>query len=138
MTEERIKKWLVSANNDYIAAGNLLFVSKEKVITNVVCFLAQQSAEKFLKSFLIFKSEPFPKTHNLELLIEKCSRLNPEFPDIDAGRLTSYNISMRYPDEFRIPTIEEAKESYNTAKTVRNVILERMSISDNEINLFNN
>jgi HEPN domain-containing protein len=138
VTEERIKKWLTSANNDYIASGNLLFVSKDKIITNVICYLSQQSVEKFLKAFLLFRSEPYSKTHNLELLIEKCKRNDTEFPDIDTGRLTSYNISMRYPDEFRIPSIDEAKESYNIAKSVRNVILKRMNISENEINLFNN
>lgn len=138
MTEERIKKWLISANNDFMAAGNLLFVSKDKIITNVICYLAQQSCEKFLKAFLLFISEPFPKSHNLELLIEKCKRADAEFPSLDAGRLTSYNISMRYPDEFRIPSIDEAKESYETSKTVRNAVLNRMNIPENDITLFNN
>lgn len=137
MTEERIKKWLISANNDFMAAGNLLFVSKDKIITNVVCYLAQQSCEKFLKAFLLFRSEPFSKTHNLELLIEKCKRVDAEFPDLDTGRLTSYNISMRYPDEFRIPSIDEAKESYETSRSVRNAVLKRMNISENDITLFN-
>ncbi|MFI5212259.1 MAG: HEPN domain-containing protein [Ignavibacteria bacterium] len=138
MTEERIKKWLISANNDCIASGNLLFVSKDKIITNVICYLAQQSVEKFLKAFLLYRNEPYSKTHNLELLIEKCKKTDTGFPDIDPGRLTSYNISMRYPDEFRIPSIDEAKESYNTAKSIRNTILARMNVSENEISLFNN
>lgn len=138
MTDDRIKKWLISANNDFMAAGNLLFVSKDKIITNVICYLAQQSCEKFLKAFLLLRSEPFSKTHNLELLIEKCKRADEEFPDLDTGRLTSYNISMRYPDEFRIPSIDEAKESYETSRTVRNAVLNRMNIPENDITLFNN
>ncbi|KXK56157.1 MAG: HEPN domain protein [Chlorobi bacterium OLB5] len=138
MTDSRIKKWLISANNDFMAAGNLLFVEKDKIITNVICYLAQQSCEKFLKAFLLFKTAPFPKTHNLELLIEKCKQADAEFPDLDTGRLTSYNISMRYPDEFRIPSIDEAKESYVSSKSVRNTVLDRMNISENDITLFDN
>ncbi|MBE2216895.1 MAG: HEPN domain-containing protein [Ignavibacteria bacterium] len=138
MTDERIKKWLISANNDFMAAGNLLFVTAEKIITNVICYLSQQSSEKFLKAFLLSKSESFSKTHNLELLIEKCKKADIEFPQLDAGRLTSYNIAMRYPDEFRIPSIQEARESYETAKLVRGVILSRLNISEKEITLFNN
>jgi len=137
VSDERVKKWLISANNDFIAAGNLLFVSKEKIITNVVCYLAQQSVEKFLKAFLLHKSESFTKTHNLELLIEKCRKAEPDFPDINIGRLTSYNISMRYPDEFRIPELTEAQESYETSKKVRFEILGRLNLTENEITLFN-
>jgi len=71
-------------------------------------------------------------------LIEKCKRVDSEFPDLDTGRLTSYNTSMRYPDEFRIPSIDEAQESYETSRTVRNAVLNRMNIPEDDITLFNN
>lgn len=137
MIDERIRKWLISANNDYLAASNLLFVSKDRIITNVVCYLSQQSTEKFLKAFLIYKAEPFPRTHNLELLLEKCKKCDPAFQHIEIGRLTSYNTSMRYPDEFRIPAISEAEDSYDISKIVRKEILERLKVTEQEISLFN-
>ncbi|MBZ0201504.1 MAG: HEPN domain-containing protein [Ignavibacteria bacterium] len=137
MNDGRVEKWLISANNDFIAAGNLLFVTKEKIVTNVICYLCQQSAEKFLKAYLLNNREPFPRTHNLELLIEKYRKADQTFPDLDIGRLTSYNISMRYPDEFRIPTLEEAQVSYETSRIVRGEILLRLKIAENEITLFN-
>ena len=136
MTDTRLKKWLVSANNDLLAAGYLLDQPKEKVITNVVCYLSQQSVEKFLKAYLHFKDVYFTKTHTLEILLNKCFNIDSTFPEINIGRLTSYNISMRYPDEFRVPEITEALESHEINKSIRDIILSKISIKESDLTLF--
>lgn len=136
MTDQRLRKWLVSANNDYRAAQSLLIQPEDKMITNVICYLSQQSAEKFLKAFLFFKEVPFSKTHNLEILLAKCIRSDATFPEINLSTLTSYNISMRYPDEFRIPSFTETKNSFEIATIVKQIILSKIEISESDLTLF--
>ena len=136
MKNDKLKKWLVSANNDFLAAGFLLDQSEDKVITNIVCYLSQQSVEKFLKAFLCFKDVYFTKTHTLEILLNKCINIDSSLQPISIGRLTSYNISMRYPDEFRVPALNEAKESYKINKSIRDIILSKVSITEQDISLF--
>jgi len=136
LKDAKLKKWPVSANNDFLAAGYLLNQPKDKVITNVVCYLSQQSAEKFLKAYLYFKDIYFTKTHTLEVLLNKCFNADSTFPDINVGRLTSYNISMRYPDEFRVPELNEATESYEINKSIRNIILSKISVQESDLSLF--
>lgn len=136
MTDARIKKWLISANNDFRAAENLLSFPKEKIITNVVCYLLQQSGEKFLKAFLFYKNIQFSKTHSLELLLTKARDADKTFPELNLGRLTSYNISMRYPDEFRVPQLAEANESFVIAKSVKETVLTKIQVLEDELTLF--
>ena len=57
-----------------------------------------------------------------------CKRLDPEFERIEIGNLTQYAIEVRYPDEFYIPTLEEAKEAYEIARKIKDFILEKTGI----------
>jgi len=43
---------------------------------NGAAFLAQQSAEKIIKAYLTFKKVRLPKTHDMELLISKVSKID--------------------------------------------------------------
>lgn len=49
MNEELVKEWVKKAEEDYWAAHYLYKKSKEKLAT-VICFHAQQSAEKYLST----------------------------------------------------------------------------------------
>jgi hypothetical protein len=44
----------------------------------------------------------------------------------EADILTEYAVEFRYPDDFYIPDIEEAKEAYSLALKVKDFILERV------------
>lgn len=44
------------------------FAKRRPPLFNLVCFHSQQSAEKYLKSYLALKKIHFPKTHDLILL----------------------------------------------------------------------
>ena len=45
-----------------------------------------------------------------------------------AESLTPFAVEIRYPDDFHAPTIEETKEVYETAKEIRDFVLERIDI----------
>jgi HEPN domain-containing protein len=45
---------------------------------------------------------------------------------MSANKLTRYAVETRYPDEFYIPSLEEAKESVRIAEKVRSFIVEKL------------
>ncbi len=61
-----VRLWLRYSMEDLEAAETL---AKTKVSLRQVCFLAQQSAEKAIKAVLVFCQIEFPKSHDLEALV---------------------------------------------------------------------
>ena len=85
-----------------------------------------------LKAFLLNYNIEFGKTHSIEYLIKLCSKIDKEFEklyEIIEG-LTEYAIDVRYPDEFYIPSIEEAKEAFDTATKVKEFVLRKLKINE--------
>ena len=93
------------------------------------CFFAQQSAEKFLKAFLVKNKKPFRKTHNVLFLLELCKEIDESFKELeqyDLEMLTAFASITRYP-EFRIDIDEnDAKEAIKIAEKVRNFVLKKL------------
>jgi len=131
--DEYIRRWLILALNDLKSARHEIALPESEVITTTVCFHAQQAAEKFLKAYLVFNKVPFGRTHNIQHLIKLCSGVDPAFGGLSAGRLTHYAVQFRYPDEFYIPSIEEAKEALRLAERIKDFVLEKLGISEDEI-----
>ena len=126
MIDEYVKKWLIKASNDLRVAENLMKLSSEEAITEAVCFHSQQAVEKLLKAYLITKNVEFGKTHNLEYLLEMCIKEDSKFEGVNVGNLSFYAVEVRYPDEFYIPSIDEAKECLEMAKKVREFVMEKL------------
>lgn len=124
---ELVNKWVMKAERDFITAEKLMEAGE--VITDTACFHAQQSIEKYLKAFLIYHQVPFGRTHDLIFLVQKCKDIDSDFekfstPKID--RLTDYAVEVRYPNEFYIPSIKEARESYQIANEIRNFVKDKL------------
>jgi len=84
---------------------------------------AQQSAEKCLKSFLVFHNIDFPYTHDISRLLELCAKKTNWTQDIqDAEELTLYAITARYPEESEEVTAEDAHRAITIAEKVRKII----------------
>ncbi len=66
--------WFRKGDSD-LNTARILAVSEGPYDT--ACFHAQQAAEKYLKGFLSFVGQPFPFTHNLEELAQRCTLVNP-------------------------------------------------------------
>lgn len=113
-----VKLWHVKADNDLKTIENEL--EAKTVITDTICFHAQQAAEKYLKSFLVAKQIPFRNTHNLTEILRACIDIDQEFESLTfAVYLTAYAVDLRYPDDFYIPDLDEAREAYRIAKEVK-------------------
>ena len=81
-----------------------------------------------MKAYLITRNAEFGKTHNLEYLLELCVKKDDEFKGIEVGNLSFYAVEVRYPDEFYIPSIDEAKECLMIARKVKEFVTKKFSI----------
>ncbi|MFQ6098037.1 MAG: HEPN domain-containing protein, partial [Armatimonadota bacterium] len=60
---EFVRQWVAKAASHLGVARHLL--SDGSPYVEVICFHAQQAAEKYLKAFLVERQIEFPKTHDL-------------------------------------------------------------------------
>ena len=113
-----VREWIKKAEEDYEGALHLSR-RKKKPLPDLVCFHSQQCAEKYLKAFLIFHDTPFPKTHDLLMLLDLSI---PHHPALELQRdlfefLNPYSVQFRYPGYETTP--EEANTAMVTVKEIR-------------------
>jgi HEPN domain-containing protein len=91
-------------------------------------FHCQQVVEKAMKALLTWHDSAFWKTHNLEELGELCTRIDGTLaPAVeDVTPLTEYSARFRYPGAPWDPTLQEARESIELARTFVHTILKRL------------
>jgi HEPN domain-containing protein len=116
-----LKNWLFRANEDIAVLENL-FESGPDLYASTICYHAQQAVEKFLKAFLVFHNIDFPKTHDLDYLLLECEKIEPGNFEIDLGSLTDFGVSLRYPDDFYVPDIEETTQYRDMALAVKRIV----------------
>jgi len=124
--ERTFKNWIFFADGDLKTAEDELNMPDS--FTNTICFHSQQCVEKYLKAYLSFVGRSSGKTHDIAELIELCKENDEEFDNlykINANKLTKYAVEVRYPDEFYIPSKEEAKNSVEIAKKVKSFVLDK-------------
>ena len=123
-----IQNWLFRARED-IAVMNRLPDSEIEFYTSTICFHAQQSVEKYLKTFLIYHDIDFPRTHDVDFLLMECQKIDDTNFDLNLKSLTEFGVSVRYPDDFYIPSVKETKEYLEIALTVKSIVESLIPIS---------
>lgn len=96
-----VAPWLELAKADlHMADLALADVDATPALFGLVCFHAQQAAEKVLKGVLIGRDQPVPRTHSLVLLVDCC------YADLEsvpasvlhaAAELNDFGVGPRYP-----------------------------------------
>jgi len=125
---------LQRAESDLKVAKHMLEIDEPP--TDAVCFHCQQAIEKYLKAFLTFQNVRVKKIHDLEALLNLCIEIDKEFENLDKEKISSlsfFAVEVRYPDEFYIPTIDEARENLEIALKVKEFILKKLNIKESEI-----
>ncbi len=85
----------------------------------LLCFHAQQAAEKALKAVLVFHDAEVPWTHNIQLLIELIEALELVPPSLRvAAALTEYAVVMRYPGDAEPVTQPELARALGQARAI--------------------
>ena len=115
---EIARQWLAKARNDILNADNNL--NSELVPFDTVCFHCQQAAEKMLKSYLVGNGKEYPITHDLLLILEKILPLNRAAEELrdSLAILMPYSVEIRYPDDWYMPTKNDAAEARDAADRV--------------------
>ena len=75
-------------------------------------FHCQQAAEKSLKAFLVWRDQPFRRTHDLVELTRQCTDLEPALISAlhGIGPLTRFAWEFRYPGESEAPSMDQARD----------------------------
>ena len=103
MELEYVVEWIRFADTDLATAEFLQGMHPQPL--EIICYHCQQSAEKYLKGYLIYKGiEEPPKIHDLDTLSEMCLSFDSRFSSIDkaCSVLTLYGIQPRYPNEIEV------------------------------------
>jgi HEPN domain-containing protein len=122
MNEELVKEWTLKAEEDCLAVEELYKISVRRFAA-IICFHAQQCAEKYLKALLISRNIEPPRTHSLETLLDL---IVDEVPELEQCRdmltdLTPYSVEYRYPGvaatpddtEYCVETVRELRKAFN-------------------------
>jgi HEPN domain-containing protein len=101
---------------------------RKNLPTDVICFLSQQSAEKYLKAFLVRHKVEFRKTHDLRELRTECVKIDNAFDLLTDILLTLnfYAVDFRYPGA--TATEEEAREAVAAMKELRKFVRKRLGL----------
>ena len=103
MQLEYVAEWFRFANTDLLISEHLR--SMHPVPLEAICYHCQQSAEKFLKGYMVYNGTDVPpKIHDLIVLKVECEKHDNRFNEISqaCNILTRYGVQPRYPDEIEV------------------------------------
>lgn len=92
------RDWVDKAEADYPIAAQALR-SRKKYSRDVACFLFQQCAEKYLKGRMVEGGILFPKTHDLEKLLDMLLPVEPLWVTLRpaVAAIKHIGVEVRYP-----------------------------------------
>ncbi len=116
------RRWLCYADEDLSTAKMLI---RRQCVPRQVCWLAQQGAEKAIKSVLVFLQEDFPRRHDLDALrnlIPEGWMVKTANPDL--AELTEWAVEARYPGNWPEATVADAESAVAQARNVYRCVCE--------------
>ena len=118
MTRQLVDEWIGKAEEDWSACQQLL-ATQPSAVPDVIGYLAQQSAEKYLKACLVQLGREPERTHDLGALLDRVVESNPQLEHLrdDAEALTPLAVRFRYPGSSL--TLEQARQGVTQAEHIR-------------------
>lgn len=112
------REWVRKAEADYRAALREMRAAAH----DLVCFLAQQSVEKYLKALLEENGIAFPKTHDLHYLANLATPVCPSLRPLllRLRRLSDSAVRYRYPGAWA--TASQARVGRSTLQQSRKIL----------------
>ena len=112
--------WINTAKQDLSIAKHLLNAFHPMPI-EVICYHAQQAAEKAVKALIIFlhAGDTVPKVHDISYLLNILEAQLPVSEECFdcADTLTPYGVAVRYPNELFLEA-PHAKKAIECAETI--------------------
>lgn len=111
--KELVKKWLIKADEDFDFAS--LALAEELKYFPQICWHFQQSAEKYLKAFIMAFDLEFKKIHDLSALLTTCAAQDDRFKALEeeCKYLQKFYVETRYP------VVWETKHSITDARKAK-------------------
>lgn len=117
--EEQVFKWVEIAEEDLILA-NHAFTLSSNIPYRLICYHAQQCAEKYLKALLVSRLIDFPYTHVIDDIVKLCpAELDLMNTLASTFKLTNYAVAKRYPGEYKKVTKANAVEAVKLAELTK-------------------
>ena len=123
---ENTLAWLAKAKRDLDSAAKL--AEGDTPYLDTAIYHLQQAGEKAVKGFLVWRDQPFEKTHDIRLLTMLAAETNTDFNKWRevAALLTPYATEFRYPDDYFEPSQEEFDEAIDAATKFYDFILSQL------------
>lgn len=120
-------EWVAKAEADYRGAV-ALNRQRAEPIPDLVCYHCQQSAEKYLKAFLITQGMESPRIHDLVQLLNVCVLYDGTLAKYMSlvQVLNPYSVLIRYPG--LSATVAEAKDAVQAVRRLRLVLRRRLGL----------
>ncbi len=125
-----IRRWINTAENDYKACRALQDLAGCP-FRQQIGFLAQQSAEKYIKTWLELGKVTYPYTHDISRLLDILEENgNGELAkQLDAAEtLTPYAVQFRYPFEGLDLDDDDIRETIEIASEVRRILRDALGM----------
>jgi HEPN domain-containing protein len=124
-----IAEWVEKAEGDFRSAQREQRV-RVRPNPDLVCFLCQQCAEKYLKALLVETDTRFSKTHDLLALLKLVLSIAPFLASLrdKLEPLNDYAVEFRYPSE--TATKAEAKTALVNCRAVRKEVRKRLGLDE--------
>lgn len=122
-----VDEWVAKAEADYRGAV-ALNRQRAKPLPDLVCYHCQQSAEKYLKAFLISQDMVPPRIHDLVQLLNVCVLYDSTLARYmsSAEKLNPYGVLIRYPG--LSATATEARDALQAVRRLRSIVRRRLGI----------
>ena len=116
------KCWMLQADSDLILAQRV----PEGVLLERRLFHAQQAVEKALKGVLVSRGLLYPRTHDIEVLIDRLREGGVAVPDeaMSAKDFTRFEAQTRYPVDFAVPPLKVTEEYCNIVAEIAAAVVE--------------
>jgi len=126
---EIIREWLTKADEDFDFAR--INHEEQRTFYAQICFHFQQSAEKYLKAYIIAHQLTFRKVHDLPMLLNIIVGKDKAFEQVreDCEFLATFYVETRYPVSW--PTQfsqEETEKCYDSAKRIKFFVREKLQL----------
>lgn len=127
-----VKDWIAKASGDLKSSKKLIKDDDDTLDMAVYC--TQQSAEKALKAYLIFKGQPVLKTHDLGKLLMTCTKYDSSFELLrkEAEALLPYAVYTRYPDDRFYIDREEVIEAIGYAEKILKFVKAKIELIEKQ------
>ena len=121
---EILRQWLNRGDEELRSAVHLSNMH-HPTPDETICYLCQQSAEKYLKGYIFSHDIEPEKTHLLEDLLKLCQEYNADFFSLlsKAIFLTKYAVLPRYPNQLEISN-KDMRTAIQYAKDVQEFVLQ--------------